>query len=89
MGQEVGAVVGGDEVYFSALRKLRFAFQFPPFCERFVHIDTILLARGYRIKLIIGRHYDPIVLRSKVAEIQANVPAGIVATSNPCCIGPY
>ena len=44
---------------------------------------------GYRIKLVIGQHYNTVVLLSKVAEIQANVPAGIVATSNPCYTGPY
>ena len=42
---------------------------------------------GYRIKLVRGQKYNPVVPRSKVVEIQANAPIDI--TSNARHVGPY
>jgi len=46
------------------------------------------LSAGYRIELAVGGHYNPAALCSKVAEIQANIPAGVGITLNALYINP-
>ena len=43
---------------------------------------SAVLSAGYHIELAGGGHYNPAALRSKVAEIQANIPAGVGITLN-------
>ena len=49
---------------------------------------SAVLSAGYHIELAGGGHYNPAALRSKVAEIQANIPAGVGITLNALYINP-
>ena len=44
---------------------------------------SVVFPADYCIELAGGGHYNPATLRSKVAEIQANVPAGVGITLMP------
>ena len=48
---------------------------------------SAVLSAGYHIELA-GGHYDPAALRSKVAEIQANIHAGVGIALNALYINP-
>lgn len=43
---------------------------------------SAVLSAGCHIELAGGSHYNPTALRSKVAETQANIPAGVGITLN-------
>ncbi|CAE6460687.1 unnamed protein product [Rhizoctonia solani] len=43
---------------------------------------SAVLRAGYHVELAGGGHYNPTALRSKVAEIQAQIPAGVGLTLN-------
>ena len=47
-----------------------------------------VFSAGFRIELAGGGHYNPAALRSKVAEIQANIPASVGITLNALYINP-
>ncbi|KAF9648674.1 fatty acid synthase [Thelephora ganbajun] len=49
---------------------------------------SAVLSAGYHIELAGGGHYNPAALRSKVAEIQAKIPAGVGITLNSLYINP-
>ncbi|KAH7106327.1 fatty acid synthase [Auriculariales sp. MPI-PUGE-AT-0066] len=49
---------------------------------------SAVLSAGYHIELAGGGHYNATALRAKVAEIQANVPAGTGLTLNALYINP-
>ena len=49
---------------------------------------SAVLSAGYHIELAGGGHYNPAALRSKVAEIQANIPLGVGITLNALYINP-
>ena len=49
---------------------------------------SAVLDAGYHIELAGGGHYNAAALRSKVAEIQANIPAGVGITLNALYINP-
>ena len=43
---------------------------------------SAVLSAGYHVELAGGGHYNAAALRSKVAEIQANIPEGVSITLN-------
>ncbi|KDQ57051.1 hypothetical protein JAAARDRAFT_35647 [Jaapia argillacea MUCL 33604] len=49
---------------------------------------SAVLSAGYHIELAGGGHYNAAALRAKVAEIQANIPAGVGLTLNALYINP-
>ena len=49
---------------------------------------SAVLSAGFHIELAGGGHYNSAALRSKVAEIQANIPAGVGITLNALYINP-
>ncbi|KAH7913599.1 hypothetical protein BJ138DRAFT_606981 [Hygrophoropsis aurantiaca] len=49
---------------------------------------SAVLSAGYHIELAGGGHYNAAALRSKIAEIQANIPAGVGITLNSLYINP-
>ncbi|EPQ52677.1 hypothetical protein GLOTRDRAFT_112049 [Gloeophyllum trabeum ATCC 11539] len=49
---------------------------------------SAVLSAGYHIELAGGGHYNANALRAKVAEIQANIPAGVGITLNALYINP-
>jgi len=49
---------------------------------------SAVLSAGYHIELAGGGHYNPAALRAKVAEIQAQIPAGVGITLNALYINP-
>lgn len=49
---------------------------------------SAILSAGYHVELAGGGHYNAAALRSKVAEIQANIPAGVGLTLNALYINP-
>ncbi|EGN98830.1 hypothetical protein SERLA73DRAFT_168429 [Serpula lacrymans var. lacrymans S7.3] len=49
---------------------------------------SAVLAAGYHVELAGGGHYNPAALRSKVAEIQSKIPAGVGITLNALYINP-
>ncbi|KII85134.1 hypothetical protein PLICRDRAFT_45274 [Plicaturopsis crispa FD-325 SS-3] len=49
---------------------------------------SAVLAAGYHVELAGGGHYNAAALRAKVAEIQANIPAGVGITLNSLYINP-
>lgn len=49
---------------------------------------SAVLSAGYHVELAGGGHYNPAALRAKVAEIQANIPAGVGLTLNALYINP-
>ena len=49
---------------------------------------SAVLDAGYHVELAGGGHYNAAALRSKVAEIQANIPAGVGITLNALYINP-
>ena len=49
---------------------------------------SAVLSAGFHIELAGGGHYNPAALRSKVAEIQANIPASVDITLNALYINP-
>jgi fatty acid synthase subunit beta len=49
---------------------------------------SAILDAGYHVELAGGGHYSPNALRSKVAEIQAKIPAGVGLTLNSLYINP-
>ncbi|KAF8843701.1 hypothetical protein BDN67DRAFT_963867 [Paxillus ammoniavirescens] len=49
---------------------------------------SAILSAGYHVELAGGGHYSPAALRSKVAEIQSKVPAGVGLTLNSLYINP-
>ena len=49
---------------------------------------SAVLSAGYHIELAGGGHYNPAAIRSKVAEIQANIPPGVGITLNSLYINP-
>lgn len=49
---------------------------------------SAVLSAGFHIELAGGGHYNPAAVRSKVAEIQASIPAGIGLTLNSLYINP-
>ena len=49
---------------------------------------SAILSAGFHIELAGGGHYNPAALCSKVAEIQANIPAGVGITLNALYINP-
>ncbi|EIW84299.1 fatty acid synthase [Coniophora puteana RWD-64-598 SS2] len=49
---------------------------------------SAVLAAGYHIELAGGGHYNPAALRSKIAEIQSNIPDGVGITLNSLYINP-
>jgi fatty acid synthase subunit beta len=51
-------------------------------------IVSAVLDAGYHIKLAGGGHYNAAALRSKVAEIQKQIPAGVGITLNSIYINP-
>ncbi|PPQ94469.1 hypothetical protein CVT25_001102 [Psilocybe cyanescens] len=51
-------------------------------------IVSAVLNAGYHVELAGGGHYNPVALRSKVAEIQKQIPAGVGLTLNALYINP-
>ena len=49
---------------------------------------SAILNAGYHVELAGGGHYNPKALRAKVAEIQAQIPAGVGLTLNSLYINP-
>ncbi|KZT29627.1 fatty acid synthase [Neolentinus lepideus HHB14362 ss-1] len=49
---------------------------------------SAVLSAGYHVELAGGGHYNASALRAKVAEIQANIPAGVGITLNALYINP-
>ncbi|KAF9490473.1 fatty acid synthetase alpha subunit [Pleurotus eryngii] len=49
---------------------------------------SAVLSAGYHVELAGGGHYNASALRAKVAEIQANIPAGVGLTLNALYINP-
>ncbi|KAJ7762020.1 fatty acid synthase [Mycena maculata] len=49
---------------------------------------SAVLNAGYHVELAGGGHYNPAALRSKVAEIQSKIPAGVGITLNALYINP-
>jgi fatty acid synthase subunit alpha len=49
---------------------------------------SAVLDAGYHVELAGGGHYNTTALRSKVAEIQANIPAGVGITLNSLYTNP-
>lgn len=49
---------------------------------------SAVLRAGYHVELAGGGHYNASALRAKVAEIQANIPAGVGLTLNSLYINP-
>ena len=49
---------------------------------------SAVLNAGFHIELAGGGHYNAVALRSKVAEIQKQIPAGIGITLNSLYINP-
>jgi fatty acid synthase subunit alpha len=50
---------------------------------------SAVLDAGYHIELACGGHYNAAALRSKVAEIQKQIPAGVGITLNSLYINPH
>ena len=50
---------------------------------------SAVLEAGYHIELTGGGHYNAAALRSKVAEIQKQIPAGVGITLNSLYINPH
>lgn len=49
---------------------------------------SAVLDAGYHIELAGGGHYNAVTLRSKVAEIQEKIPAGVGFTLNSLYVNP-
>ena len=49
---------------------------------------SAVLSAGYHVELAGGGHYNAAALRSKVAEIQSKIPAGVGITLNALYINP-